>query len=137
MPLSSRMCELSMEEALEAVLTLCAGDSPARTSAPPASAEGLKTEPVADCGPSSLESFAKLSPDSCWLKTSGGYSQLTLEGGLELFSGTWPRSGMMLNGACALLPTSAPPIGESEFGSLPGDETFTAPPNGQLLPPGR
>lgn len=35
------------------------------------------------------DSFAKLSPDGLWLKMSQGYCQVTMEGSLETFSGTW------------------------------------------------
>lgn len=51
-------------------------------------------------GPNMLDSFASLDPDGCWRKTSQGYSQLTLDGSLEAFSGIWPRSGTMQSGQC-------------------------------------
>jgi phage-related protein len=49
-------------------------------------------------GQNLLESFARLNPDGCWLKTSQGYSQAMMDGSLETYSGTWPRSGTMRNG---------------------------------------
>src|SRR5690348_13282829 len=36
-----------------------------------------------------FDSFAKLSPDGSWLKTSQGYSQVMLDGSLETFSEIW------------------------------------------------
>lgn len=41
------------------------------------------------------------------------------EDGLEEFSGTWPRSGMMRNGTAYQLPTLEPGIGGTEYGRLP------------------
>ena len=51
-------------------------------------------------GESLHESFAKLSQDGLWLKTSQGCYQQTLDGHLQKFSGTWPRAGTMLSGTC-------------------------------------
>lgn len=50
------------------------------------------------------DSFAKLSPDGSWLKTSQGFSQVMMDGSLETFSGTWPWQGTMRNGECYLRP---------------------------------
>jgi len=51
------------------------------------------------------ESFAMLGPDGSWLKMYQGYYQARLDGTLEEFSGTWPRSGTMRAGSCyPLLP---------------------------------
>jgi hypothetical protein len=55
---------------------------------------------IAICGLSFAESFASLSPDGSWARMFQGYSQLTLEGSSEAFSGTWPSSGTMRNGQC-------------------------------------
>lgn len=49
-------------------------------------------------GPISLDAFAFLDRIGCWRKTSLGFCQLTLDGSLEEFSETWPRSGTMRNG---------------------------------------
>lgn len=43
----------------------------------------------------------------------------SLFGGSDVFSGTWPRSGMMRNGTAYLLPPLVPIIGEIVSGSLP------------------
>lgn len=83
-------------------------------------------------GPSSGESLANLDPDGCWRKTSQGYSQLTLDGSLEAFSGTWPRSGMVSNGIAYKLPTLAPRISGTGSTSWP---TPTVP-NGGRSPKG-
>lgn len=128
MPLSSKTCELSMDDAYEASSMLCRAASRAKTSPTPASALASKTEPEAASGPSSPESFAKLSAEGSWLKTSGGYSQLMMGGGSEEFSGTWPNSGSMRSGSCYPLPTLEPRTSASAFGSSPGSETSTAPP---------
>lgn len=68
----------------------------------------------ADYGEKSPASFAKLAHDSSGWKTH----QLSLLGGLEEFSQTWPRWGLMLNGECWELDTSALGIYESESGYL-------------------
>lgn len=89
----------------------------AKMSPRPESGPESKREQEAVSGPSSPESFAKLSPDSFWLKTSGGYSQLTLAGDSEQFSETWPTSGLMQGGMCYLLPPLERHTDESESGS--------------------
>nr|WP_051211364.1 hypothetical protein [Sphingomonas sp. LH128] len=55
----------------------------------------------AGSGPSSPDWLASFDPNSSEWKTS----QLSLDGELERFSETWPRSGMMLNGTAYRLPT--------------------------------
>ena len=68
-----------------------------------------------DCGLSSLESFAHYDHDThCW-KTS----QVCLVSGLEEFSGTWPKSGMMRNGKCYLRPSLERGISEGVSLLLP------------------
>lgn len=78
--------------------------SPVRTSQPqekvpaspaPAQASGLKC----------TESFAKYNPATHSWKTH----QCSLLADLDEFSETWPKSGIMLHGACWELPTAAPP----------------------------
>lgn len=61
------------------------------------------------------ESFAKYDRASCLWRMS----QLCLDGALEPYSETWPRSGTTLNGIAYRLPPSAPLINETEFGSWP------------------
>src|SRR5512146_2330294 len=70
-------------------------------------------------GPSSDALFASLGQDGSWLKTSAGSCQLLVDGSLEEFCETWPTAGMMRNGACYVLPTSARPTNASASSSLP------------------
>ncbi len=67
--------------------------SPAKTSATPANALGLKAS-EAVYGPSSHGSFAFFDLDSLSWRTW----QRCLDGDLEEFSETWPRAGMTRNG---------------------------------------
>lgn len=53
-------------------------------------------------GPNTRDLFASLGPDTSWLKTYQDYYQLTMDGSLEAYSGTWPRSGTLSNGQCFL-----------------------------------
>lgn len=94
-----------------------AADSPASPTVlralavlPPTSATSGRSTPV---------SFASLDPAGSWRKTSQGYGQVTLDGSLEAFSETWPKSGMTRNGTAFLLPTSAPRTSESASGLWP------------------
>lgn len=77
-------------------------------------------------GRSSCASFASLGPDGCWRKTYRGYCQLTLDGSLETFSGSWPKQGTMRAGRCTELAMSERRTGE--IGSLlwPAVTTDTA-----------
>lgn len=95
--------------------------SPVSHIAPQASDKVLPM--TATSGPSSPESFASFGPDGSWLKTSQGYSQLTLEGFSEPFLGTWPRSGMVSNGIAYKLPTLAPRISGTGCTSWPTPQT--------------
>lgn len=54
-------------------------------------------------------SFAKLTQDGYWLKTSQGYVQVNLDGSLEEFCETWPKWGIMLGGEAGKLQMSVPP----------------------------
>ena len=87
--------------------------SPARTSALPGTALG---------SPENGRGYGANTP--VWLasydhaSSSWKTSQLCLEGGLQTFSETLPRSGMMRNGIVYQLPPLAPLIGGIEFGSL-------------------
>ncbi len=69
-------------------------DSPAKTYPTPARARVSKVPDLA-CGVSTCESFANFDPASSSWKTF----QRCLLGGLEPFSGTWPKRGMMRAGA--------------------------------------
>jgi hypothetical protein len=70
--------------------------------------EKEKDKPMKDTsGPKCSESFAKLNPSGCWEKTSGGFSQLTLDGRLEEYSQTWPKAGIVLDGYAMELVMSA------------------------------
>ena len=96
------------------LLTWCVEDSRARTSALP---EKVQESPGRDqeCGLTWRGSLAKYDPDSCSWKTA----QCLLLGGLEEFSETWPRWGLMRNGECWEVTTLEPRIAENEFGYLP------------------
>lgn len=74
-------------------LTSCAVDSPAKTSAQQ-ERERESAGNDLDCGPRWLGSFARFNRYTSSWKTR----QCLLAGGLESFSETWPRWGMMLDG---------------------------------------
>ena len=57
------------------------------------------------------------------LSRSWKTQQTCLNGDLEEFSGTWPRSGMMRNGIAYQLPTLARPISGIGYGLWPTPET--------------
>ena len=83
-------------------LTLWPEDTPASHSAPQ---DAATAKTILDTsGRCSLSAFAWYDPDShCW-RTSQG----TLVSDLDLFSQTWPRSGMTQDGTAYQLPPSAP-----------------------------
>ncbi len=87
---------------------------PVRTSATPASEPGSK-EAEADFGLSSRESLASYDPVTSSWRTS----QLCLDGDLDEFSETFPRSGMTRNGRLFRRPTWVRRIGARESGLLP------------------
>jgi len=66
-------------------------------------------------GTSLLGSFAQYGPDGWSSKTS----QLSLLGGLEPFSETWPRSGLMRNGIAYRLQQLVPRTAATESGLWP------------------
>ena len=68
-----------------------------------------------DCGLKWLGSFTKYDQATCSWKTH----QCSLFVGLEVFSGAWPRWGIMRDGLCWELSTPARPIDGREFGFLP------------------
>lgn len=84
----------------EALLTWFRAGFHARTSPAPEK-EKVSTESGLDCGGRWLASLEKCGPDSYSWKTR----QYSLLGGLESFSETWPRWGMMQNGECWELTT--------------------------------
>ena len=77
--------------------------SHAKTSAVLGEDSELSAESEADYGESTLGSFARYDRDTASWKTA----QCLLLGGLESFSGTWPRSGMMRRGRCYPLAIAA------------------------------
>lgn len=89
-------------------------DSHARTSAQPAKAlESMGRG--RECGSTWPGSFAKFDPNSSSWRTP----QCSLLEGLDVFLETWPRWGMMRNGACSELSTLVPPMSEAGSGLLP------------------
>lgn len=95
----------------ETWLTWYAGDSPVRTYLPPEREQGF-AESAAGCGPSLPGSLARFNPDLYGWKTA----QCSLFGGLEWFSETFPRWGMMRGGELFPLPTPEHLICGSESG---------------------
>ena len=88
-------CELLTGDHGAGLLTWFLAGFPARTSARRERAR-VSTGSEADCGRRWRESLARWDRDSCSWRTH----QFSLLGGLELFSETWPRWGMMRGGAC-------------------------------------
>jgi hypothetical protein len=105
--------------------TLSLGAFPARTCPKLGSGPAL-TVSVLGCGSSSHESFACFDRDMSSWKTS----QVSLLGGSDEFSGTWPRSGSMRNGTVSRRRRSVRPIDGSESSCWPTpaatDSTSTA-----------
>jgi hypothetical protein len=95
------------------VSTSSRGDSPASPCPSPDDSEARTTN--GGCGRPWRTSFASYDPDGCCWRTSQG----SLFGGLETFSGTWPRAGMTRSGTAYRLPPSAPLTAATESGSLP------------------
>jgi hypothetical protein len=84
----------------------------AKTSPQPEKAQEL-TESDQECGEKWQGSFTRYDRDSCSWKTH----QCSLLGGLEQFSETWPRWGLMRDGECWEQQMSAHRINETESGS--------------------
>lgn len=98
----------------EAVLTSFLEAFPVRTFPSLAEAKGsLEQDP--GFGLSSLGSLARFDPHSSTWRTP----QLSLLGGSELYSETWPRWGLMRNGECWVQSISRPTINASAFGLWP------------------
>lgn len=104
-------CGRSTAHAGAGMSMLSAEDSPARTSQQPDAAPGSKASDQ-DCGWKWPGSFAKYDHDSRSWRTR----QCSLLGGLELYSETWPRWGLMRGGECLELIGLEPPSTESESG---------------------
>lgn len=72
--------------------------------------------PEADSGLNTLGSLAKLGPDGLWQKMYGDSCQYLLpgltEGGLELYSETWPTWGIVQDGVATGLPMLVRPTKE-------------------------
>lgn len=77
--------------------------SPASRTALQVSVSRLVTSVIS--GGNSPESFAKLSRDGSWVKTSQGSVQVSLDGSLEEFCETWPKWGIVSGGVAGRLPT--------------------------------
>lgn len=97
---SGMTCVPSTESRGEAQSTSLQEDFPARTSAQQARGQE-SPESVVACGENLPASFAKWDPDTSSWRTH----QYSLLGGLESFSETWPRWGMMRGGESFQLPT--------------------------------
>ena len=95
-------------------LTLSAEGFLAKTSAQPGEARELKAS-EAGFGERWRESLAKYDPGLRLWRTP----QCSLLEGLDVFSETWPKWGMMRNGACWELMTRVRPTEENESGFWP------------------
>jgi hypothetical protein len=93
-----------------------AGDSLVRTYLPPAK-EWESAVSDLDYGPNSPGSLAKFNPALYGWKTR----QCSLFGGLEWFSETWPRWGLMRDGELFPLPTPVHLTLGREFGYSPAE----------------
>ena len=91
-------------------------DSPAKTLVAPESGAGSPQEPEVDCGSSTPDLLGSFDPDSYLLRTSQG-SLLTNQ--CVEYSGTFPRSGLMLNGKVYQRVPLVPLTYATAFGYLP------------------
>lgn len=123
--LSGMTCEPSMASPGGAASISSLGASPARTYPAPAKGQDSMA-PDLDCGPRWPGSLARYDPDTRLWKTA----QCSLFGGLEEFSETWPRWGMMRDGESFPLPTPAHLIGENVSGLWPTPVKYDATPGG-------
>lgn len=105
-------CAALTEDRGAALLTSFLAGFHARTSAAPARALA-STGTAPDYGQKWRASWAKFDPGTSSWKTA----QCSLLGDSELFSETWPRSGLMLDGACYPLPMLAHPMYANASGS--------------------
>jgi hypothetical protein len=97
----------------EELLMLYREDFHAKTSQLQGGGEALMVKGQ-ECGEKWHGSFTKFSPDSCSWKTH----QFSLLEGLEEFSETWPKWGLMRNGECWVQQTLAHHTKGTESGSL-------------------
>ena len=100
--------------------TCSAGASPARTSPPQETERGWRVRDPA-CSSSLPASLASYDPESSSWRTS----QRSLLGDWVMFSGPWPLSGTMLDGAVCELQRWAHPTGESDGSASAGWPTPT------------
>ena len=98
----------------ELPLMSSAADFPAKTSVSPGKAPDLQAS-VPACGVNTPVLLASYDRNTSSWKTS----QLCLDGDLETFSETWPRSGMMRSGTAYQLQPLAPLIDETASGLWP------------------
>jgi hypothetical protein len=111
---SGTTCKPSMETLGADELMSSAEGSPAKTSAQPEKARE-STDRAAECGHTWPESFARWDHATSSWKTH----QCSLFGGLETFSETWPRWGMMRDGECWELMMQEPATNGSASGYWP------------------
>jgi hypothetical protein len=90
------MCGPLTDDLGAGVLTWCLAASRAKTSAQPEEAQASTASEV-ECGRTWHESFARWDRATCSWKTP----QCSLLEGLDEFSETWPRWGMMRGGECS------------------------------------
>lgn len=117
MPLSSRTCELSTDDAYAEVLTLSAAASRARTSPSPGKEQEFRGGQRVGFGGNLPESYAKWDRDSSSWKTCQ-LSFLTTT--LESFSGSWPKWGLMLSGGVFQPEDLEPIFSEKDFSYVDG-----------------
>lgn len=111
---SGMMCRPLTESRGEGESMSSQADSRVKTSAQPAKAQE-STAQGRECGTTWQGSFARFDRDSSSWKTP----QCSLLEGLDVFSETWPRWGMMRHGACWELGILVHGISEIGSGLLP------------------
>lgn len=111
---SGMTCRHSMETHGEDESMSSLEDSHARTSVQPEKVQE-SMEQGRECGFTWQGSFARFDRDSSSWKTP----QCSLLEGLDEYSETWPRWGMMRNGVCWERMTAEPPISATESGFWP------------------
>ncbi len=107
-------CQQTLFDETELQLTLSAEAFPAKTFHTLENELALKVRALVS-GQSMPDLLAKFDRASQSWKTS----QVSLVQGMDEFSETWPRSGMMLSGIAYQLPPSAPLTGGTGSGLLP------------------
>ena len=109
----------------EELLTLYLADFHAKTSAQRGGGGRVLTDSDQEFGKTWQGSLARLDPNTSLWRTA----QCSLLEDLELSLQTFPRWGLMQNGALYPLPTLVQTISVKEFGSEPNNETFFHTPN--------